>query len=128
MVPEALVRQLAGGSVGGRYTVKPRYGSTCVQSVMVVGEPVVVAVPATVGVVAIEGVGCRVGVPIAVTATMGVLAAGVTVPAAPSSRKIINGFPHQCNFARVASEGVGVAGTIGLPPKFNHEHETSRVL
>ena len=88
---------------------------------MVVGVLAVVAVPDVVGVAPIEGV-------TAAAVAVGVLATAVTIAGAPSSRKIINGFPHQCSIASDASDGVGVAVTPKSPLKFSHEHETSRTL
>jgi hypothetical protein len=53
------------------------------------------------------------------------------VTGAPSSRKIISGLPHQCNFVSTTAPGVGVEATtvaVGFPPKLNHEHDPSSIL
>ena len=92
---------------------------------MVVGVLTVATAPVAVGVAPIEGVAVA-------AVAVGVLTAEVTMTGAPSSRKIINGFPHQCSIASVAFEGVGVGVSVGVAPepplKFNHEHEASRTL
>ena len=76
---------------------------------MVVGVLVVAMVCVAVDVAPIEGVAVTPG-------AVGVLPAGVTMTGAPSSRKIISGFPHQCSIASVASEGVGVGGAGACEP------------
>lgn len=102
-VPETLTRQVLVGSVAGKYTEKPRFGSTCVQSVTVVG-PLGAAV------------GLAVAVVVAVAVVLPLVAVAVT--GACSSRKRILVLPHQCSFASAVFDGDGVAvGVVGPPPK-----------
>jgi len=77
----AFTRHVFFGSFEGKKTVKPRFASTSDQSEIVLGVPgATVAVVVTVAV--IPGVGLTV-----------IVVAGVAT--APSSRKSIDGFPHQ---------------------------------
>ena len=102
-VPEALTRQVLPGSVSGRKTVKPRFGSICDQSVNVVGLELAEAV------------------------AVAVVPPGVRVTEACSSRKTINGLLHQRSLARAMSDEVTCAVGTGvlLPaPAFKPEHDT----
>jgi hypothetical protein len=86
--------------------VKPRLASTSDQSDIVLGVPETTGTVA-VGVLPTEVVAVVPGVELAV-------AVGFT--AAPSSRKSMDGFPHQCSCAIANADGVGVAVGSGLPP------------
>src|SRR5438128_11270476 len=101
-VPDALTRQLLRGKVGGKKTVKPRFGLTFAQSVKVVGVTVA-GTPVAVGLAVTVGVAVPVGVPPAVA-----VAVALGVGMVPSSRKMITGFPHQCSFASGRCEAVAV--------------------
>jgi len=97
--------------------VKPRLASTSDQSEIVLGVPettgtVAVGVLPTVVVAVVPGVAVA-----AVAVTPGVeLAVAVGFTAAPSSRKSMDGFPHQCSCTIANADGVGVAVGSGLPP------------
>jgi hypothetical protein len=102
--------------------VKPRFASTCDQSVIVVATGADEAV-VTVGVALLAGVA------VAVDVATGVPVTEVLVVVAPSSRKIINGFPHQCNFASATVVTlVEVLCDVGPPPKLKPEQEVSSIL
>jgi hypothetical protein len=128
-VPDALTRQLLRGKVGGKKTVKPRFGLTFAQSVKVVGVTVA-GTPVAVGLAVTVGVAVPVGVPpaVAVAVALGVPpAVGVGVGMVPSSRKMITGFPHQCSFASGRCEAVAVGlGDEEEPPKFRPVHEIKK--
>src|SRR5689334_8829586 len=92
-VPEALTRQEPPGKVAGKKTLNPRLALTWAQSVMVVGVGATGVLVATGVPPLVFAPGVVVGE--AVTLACGVAVAGVTVDAAPSSRKSIKTFPHQ---------------------------------
>lgn len=78
------------------------------------------AVAVTVGVAGFVAVPVAAAVGVRVAVAPGVaVAVGVAVGVAPSSRKTIEGFPHQCSFARATSDGVVLAVAaeeLELPP------------
>jgi len=139
-VPEALTRQVLRGKDAGKKTLKPRFGATWDQSVIVVGGPPVVAVGlvVAVGVIVAEAVAVVPGVlpAVAVVVTVGVMVvvgvplAGVTVTGACSSRKTMNGLSHQCSFVSGNCDGVGfaVGDEVALPKKFKPEQDTRKKL
>ena len=104
-VPEALTRQVLRGKDAGKKTLKPRFGATWDQLVIVVGCPPVVAVGlvVAVGVTVAEAIAVVLGVLLAVAVVItvvvivgvGVPPADVIVTGACSSRKTMNGLSHQ---------------------------------
>lgn len=98
IVAWAFTRHVFLGSFEGKKTLKPRLASTSNQLVIVLGVPgtavaVAVGVLPTVGVAVVPGVVVAAAVVVAPGVEV-VVVAGVGVTA-PSSRKSIDGFPHQ---------------------------------
>src|SRR5579883_2617345 len=91
----ALVRQVPAGSVAGKKTVNPRFAFTTFQSVIVLGTPLA-------GSNEVAGV---------------VVAPGVGVVGAASSRKIASGLPHQCTREVLTGPGVAVPPLTTFKPE-----------
>jgi hypothetical protein len=118
-VPDALTRQVSVGNVKGKKTVKSRSRFTVAQLVIVLTTLVGVAV--AVPLLSAPAVADAVST----TVTLAV-AAGVGVGIAPSSRKIMNGFPHQRKAEMPMLPGVVVA--TAAPPRPEPEHAISNPL
>ena len=125
-VPDTLNRHEPSGNIIGKKTLNPRFALTWGQLAIVVAVGAAgVLVAVTVAVPLVFAAGVVVGDGCAVFVASGV-PEGVTVGVAPSSRKSINSFPHQCSFDSATLAGLALDDGGCVTPD-HPEHEANKI-